>query len=57
MSHVVTHEGNGNAYKILVRNRLGERPFGIHRHRRVDICPIKMDNKEIWLEVVNWTTG
>jgi hypothetical protein len=52
MSHV-THEGNDNEYIILVRNRLGKTPFGRHRHRRLDINPIKMDNEEIWLEGVN----
>jgi hypothetical protein len=54
MRHVVTHEGNGNAYIIFVRNHLGKRPLKRHRHRKVKVCPIKMENEEIWSKVTNW---
>jgi hypothetical protein len=41
-----------NAYKILVRKPEGKIPFGIHRHRWKD--NIKMDRRELGLEVVDW---
>jgi hypothetical protein len=41
-----------NAYKVLVKNPEGKRPFRRHRHCCED--NIRIDFSEIWWEGMNW---